>query len=79
MQSQISQINSIHKEELRLYLDQSTIGKMIKNRLTTDIEPTYLEELNNPYTGFNNHSIRDKFNYLHANYGKVSESVVEKL
>ena len=78
-QPQIAQINATHKDQLRLFREQQTIIKALKKQCTSAIVPKFLEELCDPYTGFNNATIRQLLDYLFDNFGEVSERDVEKL
>ena len=78
-QPQIAQINATHKEQLCLYREQQTAIKALKKQCTTAPLPKFIEELCDPYTGFNNRTIREILDYLFGNYGEVSEGDVEQL
>ena len=78
-QPQIAQINATHKDQLRLYREQQTIIKALKKQCSTAVPSKFTDELCDPYTGFNNSTIREMLDYLFNNFGEVSEGDAEKL
>ena len=71
-QPQIASITATHKEQKRLFKEQEAIKKAIKNQITQAFDEIYIEELKNPYTGYNNVTIQDIFTFLYSTCGKVT-------
>lgn len=78
-QPQIAQINSTHKEQLRLWREQLLVSKALKKQLLSVWDAKFLEEIHDNYTGYNNHSIQQIFTYLYDKYGDLDEADVERL
>ena len=72
-QHQILSANAQHKESLRLWREQNIIIKALKNQLTGSVDKKYIADLHETYTGYNNVSIQDLFDYLYTNYGDLDE------
>ena len=71
-QPQIASLTSTHKEEKRLYKEQEAVKKALKNQITQAFDETYIEELKQPHTGYNNISIQNIFSFLYRTYGKIT-------
>lgn len=78
-QPQIAQVIATHKDQLRLCREQQTLIKALKKQCTTALPPKFIEELCDPYTGFNNKIMREMLDYLFENFGEASEGDVENL
>lgn len=77
-QPQIAQANATHKNKLRLWREQLTVIKALKNQLTNAFNQDYLEELNDTCAGYNNKSIQDIITYLYENHGDVTPLQLEE-
>ena len=77
-QHQIINANSVHKENLRLWREQTFVSKALKNLLTRVVEKKYVADLHNSYTGYNNLTIQEIFEYLYENYGDLDEADLEQ-
>ena len=76
-QPQIAAITNRHKEEKRLYKEQECIKKALKNQLTQAFDETYIEELKNTYTGYNNVLIQNMLDFLYKTYGQITSIDLE--
>ena len=76
-QPQIAALTSRHQEEKRLYKEQESLKKALKNMITQAFDETFIEELKHPYTGYNNISIPDIFTFLHKTYGNITSIDLE--
>jgi hypothetical protein len=77
-QHQILNANAAHKENLRLWKEQTFVIKAIKNLLTRSVEKKYIADLHNSYTGYNNLTIQEILEYLYTNYGDLDEADLEQ-
>ena len=62
-----------HKEHLREYKEHKAVSKAVLQQTTNVFESKYLKYLHNPYTGYNNSTPLQVFQYLFQTYGKIAE------
>ena len=76
-QPQIAQISTTHKEQLRLWHQQNTLIMVLKKQLTNIYEDRHLKEIEDTYTGFNNITIQEIFQYLYDWFSEVTPAELE--
>ena len=77
-QPQIAAITSRHQEEKRLYKEQESLKKALKNQITQAFDETFIEELKHPCTGYNNVSISEIFTFLCQTYCNITSIDLEE-
>lgn len=65
-------IRSDFKERKRLYHNYLNMDTALKNQITKAIDDVYLDELNNPYTGYMQLTAKNILDWLLQRYGKIS-------
>ena len=71
------QIIREHKEERRVYDNNTTMDDALKGQIIDTIEDTYLCELRNKYTGYLGVNTRDLLDHLIDRYGKITPADLE--
>ena len=65
-------IRSDFKERKRLYHNYLNMDTALKNQITKAIDDVYVDELNDPYTGYMQLTAKDILDWLVQRYGKIS-------
>ena len=77
--AEVATQKATHEEALKRYYECQAVEQALRTQIIESIEPEYLDALRNVDTDMINESIPEIFDFLQANYGRITEEqLVEK-